>query len=151
MTAPAPMKVSFVKAVFVSWQSLSKSIPIILWQGFCGQFMILRALEQSDQWHLLMGKTWGRDVFIIGMTIMKWMWYIICTRKTSGHPCLENISMTHVYSFVSLTNWSRVTNICVSRLTIIGSDNGLSPGRRQAIIWTNDGILLIGPLGTNFS
>ena len=25
-----------------------------------------------------------------------------------------------------------------------------SPGRRQAIIWTNAGILLIGPLGTNF-
>ena len=34
---------------------------------------------------------------------------------------------------------------------IIGSDNGLSPGRRQAIIWNNAGILLIGPLGTNFS
>ena len=34
---------------------------------------------------------------------------------------------------------------------IIGSDNGLSPVRRQAIIWTNFGILLIGPLGTNFS
>ena len=33
----------------------------------------------------------------------------------------------------------------------IGSDNGLSPIRRQAIIWTNAGILLIGPLGTNFS
>ena len=31
----------------------------------------------------------------------------------------------------------------------IGSDNGLSPGRRQAIIWTNAGILLIGPLWTN--
>ena len=31
------------------------------------------------------------------------------------------------------------------------SDNGLSPGRRQAIIWTNAGILLIGPLGSNFS
>ena len=30
-------------------------------------------------------------------------------------------------------------------------DNGLSPGRRQAIIWTNAGILLIWPLGTNFS
>ena len=42
-------------------------------------------------------------------------------------------------------------HICVSKLTIIGSDNGLSPGRRQAIIWTNAGILLIGPLGTNFS
>ena len=45
----------------------------------------------------------------------------------------------------------RVTHICVNKLTIIGSDNGLSPGRRQAIIWTNVGILLIGPLGTNFS
>ena len=44
-----------------------------------------------------------------------------------------------------------VTHICIGNLTIIGSDNGLSPGRRQAIIWTNAGILLIGPLGTNFS
>ena len=33
-------------------------------------------------------------------------------------------------------------------LSIIDSDNGLSPGRRQAIIWTNAGILLIEPLGT---
>ena len=44
-----------------------------------------------------------------------------------------------------------MTHICVSELTIIGSDNGLSPGRRQAITWTNDEILLIGSLGTNFS
>ena len=40
--------------------------------------------------------------------------------------------------------------IWVTNLGIIGSDNGLSPGRRQAIIWTNDAILLIGFLGTNF-
>ena len=50
-----------------------------------------------------------------------------------------------------LTHWGRVTHICVVKLAIIGSDHGLSPGRRQAIIWTNAGILLIGPLGTNFS
>ena len=50
-----------------------------------------------------------------------------------------------------LTHWGRVTHTCVSKLTIIGSDNGLSPDRRQAIIWTNAGLLLIGPLGTNFS
>ena len=42
-------------------------------------------------------------------------------------------------------------NICVGKLTIIGSDNGLLPGWYQAIIWTNAGILLIGPLGTNFN
>ena len=50
-----------------------------------------------------------------------------------------------------LTHWGRVTHIWVGKLTILGSDNGLSLGRRQAIIWTNAGILLIGPLGTNFS
>ena len=44
-----------------------------------------------------------------------------------------------------------MTHICVGKLTIIGSDNGLSPRWRQAIIWTNARILLIGPLGTNFS
>ena len=48
-------------------------------------------------------------------------------------------------------HWGRVTYICVTNLTIIDSDNGLSPGRHQAIIWTHGGILLIGPLGTNFS
>ena len=44
-----------------------------------------------------------------------------------------------------------MTHICVGNLTIIVSDNGLSPGRREAIIWTNAGMLLIGSLGTNFS
>ena len=36
-----------------------------------------------------------------------------------------------------LTHWGRVTQICVSKPTIIGSDNGLSPGRRQDIIYLN--------------
>ena len=44
-----------------------------------------------------------------------------------------------------------MTHICVGNLTIISSDNSLSPGRRQAITWTNVGILLIEPLGTNFN
>ena len=50
-----------------------------------------------------------------------------------------------------LTHWGRVTHICVIDLTIIGSDNGLSPAQCQAIIWTNTGILFIWPSGTNFS
>ena len=44
-----------------------------------------------------------------------------------------------------------MTHRCVGNLTILGSDNGLSPYRRQAIIWTNAKILLIGHIGTNFS
>ena len=42
-------------------------------------------------------------------------------------------------------------HICIGKLAIFGSDNGLSPGQCQAIIWTNAGILLIGPMGTNFN
>ena len=79
-----------------------------------------------------------------------------------GHNELNHVSMKYVevkimYSnyliniLCILTYWGRVTHICVGNLTIIGPDNGLSPGRRQAITWTNVGILLIGPLGTNFS
>ena len=34
----------------------------------------------------------------------------------------------------TLTHWGRVTHICVDNVTVIGLHNGLSPGRRQAII-----------------
>ena len=53
--------------------------------------------------------------------------------------------------FLSLTHWGRVTHICVSKQTVVGSDYGLSPARRQAIIWTNARILLIGTFRTSFS
>ena len=52
-------------------------------------------------------------------------------------------------SSVILTHWDRVTHICISNHTIIGSDNGLSPGRRQAIIWTNAGVCWPFCLGLN--
>ena len=61
--------------------------------------------------------------------------------------CLQNISR-----FIKvLTQWGRVTHICISNLAIIGSDNGLWPGLCQAIIWTNGVISIIGPLGTSFN
>ena len=50
-----------------------------------------------------------------------------------------------------LTHWGWVTHIWVSKLTIIGLDNGLLPGWCQAIIWTNAGIWLIEPLETEFN
>ena len=58
------------------------------------------------------------------------------------------------YRFVlaqCINSWGRVTHISISKLTIIGLANGLSPGWHQAFIYTNAGILLIGPLQTNFS
>ena len=63
-------------------------------------------------------------------------------QKCSRYLCFRNVTMQGCFV---------VTHICVSKLTIIGSDNGLSPERRQAIICTNAGILSIRILGTNFS
>ena len=42
-------------------------------------------------------------------------------------------------------------HVCISKLTIIDLDNGLLPGQRQAIIWTNALILLFGPWRLKFS
>ena len=83
-------------------------------------------------------------------------WYIRIKWHYIG-VMASQITSNVVYSIVcqetrgKLTHWGRATHICVGKLTIIGSDNGLSPGRHQAIIWTSDGILLIGSLRTNFS
>ena len=63
--------------------------------------------------------------------------------------CLN--SMLMLMLLMVLTHWGRVMHKCVSELTIVGSDNGLSPGRCQAINWTIVRILSIGKLGTNFS
>ena len=78
---------------------------------------------------------------------MSWQW-----SETSQHS-LDISAMTHhwIQYCQVLTHWGRVAHICFSKLTIIGSDNGLSPDRPQAIIWTNAGILSIGPLGTKLS
>ena len=83
--------------------------------------------------------------------------YISCKKNpvNSHYPDRWMTKCSYAYCaktvFYTLTHWGRVTHICVGKLTIFDSDNGLSPVRRQAIIWTNAEILLIGPLGTNFS
>ena len=78
---------------------------------------------------------------------------IIIPCEADRYPQLER-QILHIISrhgsHISIY-WGRVTHICVGNLTLIGSDNGLSPGRRQAIIKTNIEILLIGTLETNFS
>ena len=62
--------------------------------------------------------------------------------KLKSKSCCNKINSSRIR-----LHWGRVTHIYVSKLTITVSDNGLSPDRHQAIIWSNAGILLIGPLG----
>ena len=49
------------------------------------------------------------------------------------------------------THWGQVTRICDSKMIIIGSYNGMSPGRRRTTVLTNAGILSTGPMGINFN
>ena len=79
----------------------------------------------------------------------QWVKYNLILGMCNLHKCWTWFPMLSP-DLILLTHWGQVTHICISKLTIIGSDNGLSPKRRQAIIWTNAGILLIGSLGTNF-
>ena len=86
--------------------------------------------------------------------------YVKCW-QTRKNPSLRTYMKLNVHTnkriIVSISSWDlwidwdRVAHICVDKLTIIGSDNGLPPDRRQAIILTNARILLIGTLATNFS
>ena len=68
---------------------------------------------------------------------------------TIVQPTIFPAASSHLLQL--LTRWGRVTHICISKLTIIGSDDDLLLERRKAIVWTYAGRLLIGPLGTNYS
>ena len=70
------------------------------------------------------------------------LYYSICVNKVTNPLLFKGVYLTHL---------GRVTHAYVSKLNMTGSDNGLSPDRHQAAIRTNAAILLIGPLGTNFS
>ena len=95
------------------------------------------------------GWGWGLQYRSIGFSFefVPKRWKATTWTNMNQYQRHQKASLSHN----GLTHWGRVTHICVSELTIIGSDNGLSSGRRQAIIWTNAEILLIGPSGTNFS
>ena len=92
-------------------------------------FLKQSALIWEVKWHDSNMKSWWRQIQII---------HSLCKECFFPQIC-------------GLTLWCRVTHICVTKLNIIDLDNGLSPGRRQAIFWTSDGILLIWPSGSNFN
>ena len=72
-------------------------------------------------------------------------------RQTIRYVVLIFPGHIDVFCPVSHLSLSRVTHIFVSKLSIVISYNGKSPGWHQAIIWTNHGISFTGLLGTNFN
>ena len=92
--------------------------------------------------------TWAHIYGLGWPVIYQVLWKI----HFNGNQDFDGPSLTKITGFYypRLPKLGRATHMCVSKLTITGSNNRLSPGRYQAIIWTNARILLIGPLGTNF-
>ena len=80
---------------------------------------------------------------VMGYKCMLFMLDIPSFRDHSAGGCFAKL-------LTLLKHWGRVSKICIGKLTVIGSDNGLLPGQRQVIIWTNAviWILLIGILET---
>ena len=110
-------------------------------------------------WPLCCGKhsmvKYGNKLDLIGFYLkedkLKQMLTFLINNYTEANFNLRRHGYFMSNLCLQLTHWGRVTHICVNEIIIIGSDNGSSPGRRQAIIWTNAGILLTGPLWTSFS
>ena len=75
---------------------------------------------------------------ILGYTLAP---IVICPSVLAEMGTVANLRQTTVFTINSL----KPSNAYMRRQSIIGSDNGLSPDRRQAIIWTYTEILLIGP------
>ena len=137
---------NFTHRVALVLSQVNGTVVIVCWLVLARSG--IRHLWYND-FHVKNDDIWDMDKWC-NSTVFYRMWLFIhaididfyCTQW-----CIQYIQMI----CIQLTHWGRVTHLCVGKLTIIGSDNGLSPERRQAIIWTNAGILLIGTLGTNFT
>ena len=118
-------------------------------------------LDQQRNWvTIFLANSW---LHVSSPVIAEKRWLIVDTHSdyfiiqhqswkasTSQTSCCSILVWVVVRNTI-LTHWARVTQICVGNLTIIGSDNSLSPGRLRVIIWTNVGILLIRQWRTNFT
>ena len=136
--------------IFWSWRKCTLIICITFWK------VLLVWGKISIRCYTLIYETCMSQIIAINARVHCWYLSLCLAQQTIRELTAVIQSVTtacHVNKAwtTTSTHWGRVTHICASKLTIIGSDNGLSPSRHQAIIWTNAGILLFGPLWTNFS
>ena len=111
-----------------------------------GRFIIWFVYKNRRKLHIISYTGWGMFPPVKKIDIMNvLLWNLVGVVKYPGGD--TSLSFSWV---TSLTHWGWVAHMCVGKLTTIGSDNGLSPGWRQAIIWTNAGISLIRTLGIKF-
>ena len=61
------------------------------------------------------------------------MYHLFCIIRNQWYFSGTLYILISIY-IITLTHWGRGTHVCASKLTAIGSDNGLSPGRCRCVI-----------------
>ena len=102
-----------------------------------------------DSWAVMACAKFCRDMITSNWIKAKWNFHRIWIVMEKS--LVKWVPGPQASTTMALTHRDQVMHICVSKLIIIGSDNGLAPGWYQAIICTNIGIVLIQPLGTNLN
>ena len=139
-------------SIKLSPSPLSGSTPA----GLCGHLWSHQWGRMSHAINTYCDCSW---YFTHGHGLLYMVWTIPCINEISISECKDFLHILCIHFFyqikqkcMHIVNTLRLSDaLWVSNLTIISTDNSLSPGQCQAIIWTNAGILLIGPLITNFS
>ena len=95
----------------------------------CGMIILYRNINMDPTWIMKKDK------------IARKCTNLIC--NSASHATEKNDKKPFPYEnlILSCICLNSLRHTWVSKLTIICSDNGLSPGRRQGIIWTNAGNL----------
>ena len=109
--------------VFLEWKYTNfdeNFTEICSWGSQCSSFGLDNGLVLSRQHAII--RTW---------LLVYWCTYVSLSLKELIILKSGNAYMCQCHL---LTQWRRVTYICVDNITSIGSENGLLPGRRQSII-----------------
>ena len=158
MTSEGPI-VTYDNACLIEKRDMATFIPHVWYTGFMGlncwvigklyarlsdlggihRMSCMTSIYYPHSWNLpVTSGSWHKDHQCRPLLVSLLLTWFSISSNGSGD------AVKRLDTQVTLIQWSRVTNICVGKLNIVGSDNGLSPGRCQATVWSNTGILLIG-------
>ena len=142
--------------IWVSWCLCIESVPSVLKYHGNITFLPYKVHWPSYQLPFLGFYFYTLFDLVQGINAVSlWPWShitFLCNQiYTIYRATWENMNYLYFCPDLQLSHWGRVPHICISKLNHHWFRNVLLPDRRQAIVWTNAGILFIGPSGTNFS
>ena len=135
-------------AMFLTHRGRNK-MDTISQTTFSNAFFVMKMFEFRLKFHWSLFPRVQLTIF--QQWFRQWLGAVQVTSRYLIQWCLVYRRIYASLGLNELTHWGQVMLIWVSKLTIIGSDNGLAPPCHQAIIWTIAVILLIGAMGKNLN